>query len=307
VSADPRALRDAFLDYLAQERYYSRHTVAAYRRDVDQYLSFLASYLGRPRLARADLAAVDPLTLRGFLGHAAREGGGRRTLARKLSAIRSFYRYGIRTGELTANPARRVAAPRAPRPLPRVLPRRELGAALDALAGLETTRARRDAAVLELLYGAGLRLAELASLRWDQLDLQEGTVRVVGKGNKERRVPIGARAAAALRALHEAEAPAGRLANAGGHVFRGRDAARALSSRQVQRLVGSALGKVAEGASISPHALRHSFATHLLDAGADLMAVKELLGHASLSTTQIYTHVSRAHLKRVYERAHPRA
>ncbi len=296
-------LRDAFLEYLARERHYSRHTVVAYRRDVDQFLAFLAAYLDRPRPTREDMARVDPLTLRGFLGEVARRGSGRRTLGRKLSAIRSFYRYGVRTGALASNPARRIATPRAPKRLPRVLPRDELCRALDQMAGRVTPAARRDAAVLELLYGAGLRLAELAALSWDQVDLAEGTVRVVGKGNKERRVPVGARAAEALAA----HAGAGGKGGPGGFVFSGREPSRALSRRQVQRIVARALARLAEGGSVSPHALRHSFATHLLNAGADLMAVKELLGHASLSTTQVYTHVSRAHLKQVYERAHPRA
>jgi integrase/recombinase XerC len=317
-------LRDSFLEHLSRERRYSRNTVAAYGRDVDQFLAFLASYLDRPRLTREDVAGVDPLTLRGFLGEVARGGSGRRTLGRKLSALRSFYRYGMRTGLLPANPARRIATPKAPRRLPRVLPRDELCHALDLLAERVTPGSRRDAAILELLYGAGLRLAELAGLSWDQVDLAEGTLRVVGKGNRERRVPAGARAVLALRAHANARPPeqAGAVgettggatsgarsspAETAGFVFAGRDPSRPLSRRQVQRIVARALARLAEGGSISPHALRHSFATHLLNAGADLMAVKELLGHASLSTTQVYTHVSRAHLKRVYEQAHPRA
>jgi site-specific recombinase XerC len=296
-------LRDAFLEYLAAERHYSPHTVAAYRRDVDQFLAFLGTYLDRPRPSVADVARVDALTLRGFLGERARRGSSRRTLGRKLSVVRSFYRYGVRAGLLPANPARRIATPRAPKRLPRVLPRDELGRALDRLAQGTTPAARRDAAILEVLYGAGLRLAELSALTWDRVDLDEGTVRVLGKGNKERRVPLGARAALAL-STHGGGVGKGTPA---GLVFPGRDPARPLSRRQVQRIVAGALARLAEGASVSPHALRHSFATHLLNAGADLMAVKELLGHASLSTTQVYTHVSRAHLKQAYERAHPRA
>jgi integrase/recombinase XerC len=317
-------LRDAFLEHLSRERRYSSNTVAAYGRDVDQFLAFLASYLDHPRLTIEDVARVDPLTLRGFLGEVARAGSGRRTLGRKVSALRSFYRYGVRTGSLPANPARGITAPKAPRRLPKVLPRDELCGALDLLAERVTPAARRDAAILEVLYGAGLRLAELAALTWDQVDLAEGTLRVVGKGNRERRVPAGARAVLALRAHAEARGvePAERVGEASGgaargaansparvtgFVFGGRDPSRPLSRRQVQRVVARALARLAEGGSISPHALRHSFATHLLNAGADLMAVKELLGHASLSTTQVYTHVSRAHLKRVYDQAHPRA
>jgi integrase/recombinase XerC len=296
-------LRDGFLEYLSSERDYSPHTVAAYRRDVDEYLAFLAAYWN---VAQPDLAQADPLTLRGFLGELSRRGAGRKTLGRKLSAIRSFYRYGMRVGALSANPARRVATPRTPRRLPKVLPERDLCRALDLLAEGDGATARRDSAILELLYGEGIRLAELAGLRWPQVDLEERTLTVVGKGKRERRLPLGARAAQALRRLREE--PPRPLAGAGsGPVIAGRGPGRPLSRRQLQRIVARVLRRLAEGSSVSPHALRHSFATHLLNAGADLMAVKELLGHASLSTTQTYTHVSRSHLKRIYQQAHPRA
>ncbi|MBA2566091.1 MAG: tyrosine-type recombinase/integrase [Gemmatimonadetes bacterium] len=297
------ALRDAFVDHLRRERDYSAHTVAAYARDVDQFLAFLQRYEGG---GRPDLGAVDPLALRGFLGELGRAGTGRKSLGRKLSAIRSFYRFAIRTGAVATNPARSLATPRASKPLPRVLSEEALGAVLDGLADSGGSPALRDAAILELLYGAGLRLAELCALRWQDVDLAGRTLAVVGKGNRERRMPLRAPPRQALQ-RHRAEAAAASPVHEDGFVFRGRDPGRALSGRQVQRIVGRVLGRLAEGAGVSPHALRHSFATHLLNAGADLLAVKELLGHASLSTTQVYTHVSRAHLKRVYDKAHPRA
>jgi integrase/recombinase XerC len=297
------ALRDAFLEHLARERNYSAHTVAAYRRDIDQLLSFLRGYWG---VERPDLRHVDALALRGFLGELARRGAGKKTLGRKLSAIRSLFRYGMRLGVLGGNSARRLATPRAPRPLPTVLPQAELGVALDRLGELETPVAVRDAVVLELLYGAGIRLSELAELRWSQVDLEERALLVRGKGNRERRLPLGSRAAQALRRLLARRTVRGAVSRTD-FLLAGRAAGRSLSHRQLQRIVARALARLAEGSRVGPHALRHSFATHMLDAGADLMAVKELLGHASLSTTQMYTHVSKAHLRKVYDLAHPRA
>ncbi|MFN2432001.1 MAG: tyrosine recombinase XerC, partial [Gemmatimonadota bacterium] len=298
------ALRDAFLDYVAHERNYSPHTVAAYRRDLEQYLAFLARY---HQEAEPDLAAADALTLRGFLGELGRSGMARKTLGRKLAAVRSFYAFAVREGDLAANPARRVATPRVPRRLPKALPEADLCAVLDALAECEGPRARRDSAVLELLYGAGIRLAELAGLRWSGVDLQARTLSVVGKGNRERRLPLGARAAAALARHRDGLAAAGTAPPAEAPLLAGRAPGSALSRRTIQRIVGEALERLAEGSGVGPHALRHSFATHLLNHGADLLAVKELLGHASLSTTQVYPHVSRAHLKKVYDLAHPRS
>ena len=298
-------LRDGFLEYLSRERNYSPHTVAAYRRDLDEYLAFLSRYWG---VSRADPSRADQLTLRGFLGELRRRGAGKRTLGRKLSALRAFYRYGIRVGAFGSNPARAIATPRSSRPLPKVLPQAELCAALDRLAAEDEPAARRDCAILELLYGTGVRVAELAALRWGQLDLEESAVTVVGKGSRERRLPLGRRARQALvrhRTAVSGIAPGSVSPSA--PVFGGREPSRPLSTRQVQRIVSRTLDRLAEGGGVSPHALRHTFATHLLNAGADLMAVKELLGHVSLSTTQVYTHVSMSHLKKVYERAHPRA
>jgi integrase/recombinase XerC len=300
-------LLDDFLAHLSGERNCSPRTIEAYGRDLRQYARFLARHWN---VSSPDPARADALALRGFLGDLARKGGvaaggrpaGRRTLGRKLAAVRAYYRYGVKVGAWPANPARRLSTPRAPRRLPRVLSAEELGRELDRVASSDAPSAARDGAVLEALYGGGLRVSELAGLAWDDLDLDAGTVRVLGKGRRERRVPLGRRAVEALL-RHRAAAP-----GAGSDpVFGGRAAGRRLSVRQLQRLVGRALARLAEGGSISPHALRHSFATHLLDAGADLTAVQELLGHASLSTTQVYTHVSRAHLRRAYDRAHPRA
>jgi site-specific recombinase XerC len=300
-------LLDDFLAHLAAERNCSPRTVEAYGCDLRQYARFLARHLN---VTAPDPARADALALRGFLGDLARKGGvagggrpaGRRTLGRKLAAVRAYYRYGVKVGAFTSSPARRLLTPRAPRRLPRVLPAVELGRELDRLASREGPAAARDSALLEALYGGGLRVSEVAGLTWDDLDLEGGTARVLGKGRKERRVPLGRRAVEALR-RHRSHASA----DGAGAVFAGRAAGGRLSVRQMQRVVGRALARLAEGGSISPHALRHSFATHLLDAGADLTAVQELLGHASLSTTQVYTHVSRAHLRQAYDRAHPRA
>jgi integrase/recombinase XerC len=233
-----------------------------------------------------------------------RTGHGAASAARALAAWRSFSRFGTRRGILSVDPARALAFPRRPRRLPRTLPQAELGAALDRITG-DDAAALRDRALLELAYSSGLRLSELVGLNRGDLDRRAALVRVRGKGRRERIVPVGD---AALESLDRHLAATGRPAPARGDepVFVGRAGAR-LSGRTVQRVVARRLGQIAAGLGVTPHALRHSFATHLLDRGADLRAIQELLGHASLSSTQVYTHVPGARLRKVYEQAHPRA
>ncbi len=312
-----------FLRYAELERGLSPRTVRAYGRDLDQFSEFLVRHLGR---ADADWSGVDRLAIRSFLGELERKGLARSTMARKLSAVRSFFRFLHRNERVEGNPARAVRSPRRGRTLPGYLGSDELDGLLDRLreeAGADGGfLATRNRALLELIYSCGLRLGEVHQLDRQDLDLRSGEVRVTGKGRKERIVPVGRKAAEALesyrRALRE-DGPTRRrgLGGPGGGSPGGReDPPRAplflsrrggrLSRRQIQRVVGDALERVAEGEGLSTHALRHSFATHLLDAGADLMAVKELLGHASLSTTRIYTHTSVEQLRREYRRAHPR-
>jgi integrase/recombinase XerC len=299
----------AFLEHLQKERDVSPHTVAAYTRDLAAFTEFLTVHHG---VEGWRFDTVDRLTLRAFLAHGARKGWSKRTNARALSAIRSFYRFLHREERVAVNPARQVRAPRLDRPLPGHLDR----GAVEAMLAGAATRAQegrfadvRDLAMLELFYSCGLRLAELVGIDGRDLDLLAGQVKVRGKGRKERIVPIGKPAQLALRnyearrdALLRALGP-GRGDRAAFFLgTRGRRVAR----RTVQKAVTAWLARVDEGRGLSTHALRHTFATHLLDAGADLRAVQELLGHASVATTQIYTHTSVERLKQVHRKAHPR-
>ena len=294
-----------FLEHLAGPRDLSPHTVAAYRRDLLDLEEFARAYLCRDDFRWRD---IDRGVVRAFLGEAGRRGLAPRTVARKLSAVRSFFRHLRRTGEISSNPARSVRGPKLDRTLPGHLRTEET----EALFRWAETRAASEnglaetrlLAILELLYGSGLRLAELASLEVRSLDLDGGRVRVLGKGRKERIVPVTGAAARAIRRYlprrAEVAEPATRALLVGRH-------GRRLSRRHIQRLVRPVLEEFAASADVSVHSLRHTFATHLLDAGADLMAVKELLGHASLGTTRIYAHTSKERLRRVYKGAHPRA
>jgi integrase/recombinase XerC len=294
-----------FLGHLKTVRNLSPHTIAAYRRDLRDLEAFAGGYLGRDDFQWSD---VDRGVIRAFLGDAGRRGLAPRTVARKLSSARALFRHLHREGEIPSNPARLVRGPKLDRTLPGHLHADEVEALFEwaesraaKLNGLAETRLL---ATLELLYGSGIRLAELGGLDVKSLDLDRGQIRVLGKGRKERIVPVTEAAARAVRNYlprREEVADGGcRALLVGRH-------GRRLSNRHIQRTVRAVLADFAATADLSVHSLRHSFATHLLDAGADLMAVKELLGHASLGTTQIYAHTSKERLRRVYKGAHPRA
>jgi integrase/recombinase XerC len=282
--------------------------VLAYQRDLHDFEQFMAVRSGG---AAWDWAKVDRLVLRAYLGHLSQQRMARRTIARRLSAIRSFYRFLHREELVPANPARAVRSPKLERSLPVWLTREETER-LFALAENRSAeggfRGARDLAILETFYATGMRLSELQGLNVSDLDLIADQAKVRGKGRKERILPLGK---AAVRALRRYELRRNEILAA--HPEGDRQAVfvsergKRLSTRQLQNIVSRLLQQVAEDAGLSPHSLRHSFATHLLDGGADLMAVKELLGHASLSTTRIYTHTSQERLKRVYDQAHPRA
>lgn len=293
---------DDYLDYLGSVRNLSSHTIEAYGRDLARWSAFCADHFGSESV---DLSRVTSEDVRGFLASGARRGLGKRSIARGLSALRGFFRHACREGWARANPADAVQVPRQRKPLPEVLKAEDLSRLLASLARKEGFYGTRERALVETGYGAGLRVGEIAGLSWRDVDLDGGSVRVVGKGDKERRVPLTKASIEALRAWREAlpsDAPRG----PGDPVFLSR-AGRRLSVRQIQRVVKRALRRVAEREGVSPHTLRHSFATHLLDRGADILAVKELLGHESLSTTQTYTHLTRERLKAAYDLAHPRA
>jgi integrase/recombinase XerC len=300
---------EAFLTHLAKERDLSPHTLRAYGRDLEQFERFLRGHHGTEAW---DWGDVDRLDLRGFLGYLTRQGLSKRSVARALSAVRTFFRFLHREDIVASNPARAVASPKLEKYLPAWL---DLGQ-VERLFDMAEARsmdggfnAVRNLAILELFYSTGMRLSELHGIDRGDLDLIAQQVKVRGKGRKERIIPVGDRASGALR-NYEArrEALVGQVGpRAERRAWFLAPSGRRLSVRAIQQAVTGFLKRIDEDAGLSTHSLRHSFATHLLDAGADLRAVQELLGHASISTTQIYTHTSVERLRQVYRKAHPRA
>lgn len=297
----------AFVAFLRDERGASPETIRAYHSDLRQFSAFASST--RPAAA-APLkpADVDPMLIREYLYWLDRRQEQKSSMARKLAALRTFYRYLNRGGARRANPAAEVRTPKQPQRLPRVLTKDDAGALMEFPEG-EGASARRDRAILETLYSTGARVSELVGMNREDLDVREGLVRLRGKGRKERIVPIGDVAIEAIREYHAAlsrhPSPVTRHSKHGQPVFCNARGGR-LTARSVARFVGKYSRQLA-GGGVSPHALRHSFATHLLDEGADLRAIQEMLGHASLSTTQKYTHVATDQIMKVYDLAHPRA
>jgi integrase/recombinase XerC len=281
----------AYLARLSGERGASDHTIAAYRTDLKQFGTYCA------RLGIEELGGIRRVTVRRYMGQLATRGYAPRSAARKASAIRSFLDDAARRGELGANPARGVSQPKRPQTLPKALPAAALGSLLDGLDGDDAVT-RRDSAILELLYATGLRVSELASLSVTSLGTGD-FVTVTGKGRRDRAVPVGAAARRAVGAYVEAARHELATPDSGDALFLG-VRGHPLDARGIRRVVKGRVGTF-------PHALRHSFATHLLEGGADLRSVQELLGHVELATTQIYTSVSRRHLKASYDRSHPRA
>ena len=300
---------EEFLRHLAKERDVSPNTVLAYQRDLAEFVRFLQSYYGTGAWS---WEGVDRLAMRGFLAHLNRRGVGKRTISRTLSGVRSFYRWMHRNEMVEANPARAVGAPKLDKYLPGYLDR----AQIDLLFQMAEARAMegqfnavRNLAVLELFYSTGMRLSELHGLSLGDLDLVSQQVKVRGKGRKERIIPVGNHAVLALR-NYEAKRDdllRGRKTGVDRTAYFLSRTGKRISGRMLQKVVSAFLSEIDEDAGLSVHSLRHTFATHLLDAGADLRAVQELLGHSSISTTQIYTHTSVERLKQVYQKAHPRA
>ena len=297
-----------YLAHLAKERDMSPNTVRAYERDLGEFVGYLSRYYGG---AAWTWQGVDRLAMRGFLAQLAKRGLGKRSMARTLSAVRSFYRYLHRNEIVDANPARAVGAPKLEKYLPGYLDR----AQIDLLFTMAETKAQfggfvesRNLAILELFYSTGMRLSELQGMSRGDLDMVTQQVKVRGKGRKERIVPIGDHAILALRNYEARRDELLRGVGRGDRnaVFLARTGKR-IGVRAIQKAVTGFLSEIDEDAGLTVHSLRHTFATHLLDAGADLRAVQELLGHASISTTQIYTHTSVERLKQVYQKAHPRA
>ena len=289
-----------FEQHLAIERNLSPLTVESYLRDLRQFQSFLLQQAGFED-KNIDLTRLDLLLLRRYLAQL-HKGCRRTSIGRKLSALRAFFRYLVREGELETSPADGLSTPRREQYLPKVLSAEQAGRLLDQPQSGKKVLVLRDLAIFELTYSCGLRVGELTGLDVAALDLQQQQLRVLGKGNKERLLPVGKEAVCAVQTYLEERGQPGQsepmFVNARG----GR-----LTARSVQRNLKKRLLLLGLPTDVTPHALRHSFATHLLDAGADLRAIQEMLGHASLSTTQKYTKVSFSHLTDVYDRAHPRS
>ncbi|MEQ8210320.1 MAG: tyrosine recombinase XerC [Lacipirellulaceae bacterium] len=291
-----------FLNHLKLERNSSPHTIKGYREDLESFAEYFAEEDG----STPEPERIQAVELRGFLSALHDAGYAKTSIARKLASLRSFYRFGQREGWADSNPARALRNPRKGRKLPHFLSTDEIGKLLDAPLA-DQKLGLRDRAILETLYSAGLRVSELVGLCDGDLDFSQGILRVRGKGRKERLAPLGSYATRALQKWMQArelstKEPSGRDAP----VFVNRFGTR-LTTRSVGRMLEKYLQETGLDSRTSPHTLRHSFATHLLDRGADIRSVQELLGHKSLVTTQIYTHVSTANLREAYEKAHPRA
>ena len=300
-----RAIR-AFLAALTVQQGASPQTIRAYASDLAQFQVFAQDASNRRRPVNPK--SIEPALIRDFLAARDRMGERKSSLARKLACLRSVFRYLVRVGQLKVNPAEDVRVPKLPKHLPRVLTKDDAGALME-FPGDQKRDALRDRAILETLYSTGTRVSELVGMNWDDISRSEGLVRVRGKGGKERIIPLSSIALEAIAAYH-AQVPtttggSSRLSSEAVPVFRNSRGGR-LTTRTIARIVAK-YSRQLTGGTINPHTLRHSFATHLLDEGADLRAIQEMLGHVSLSTTQKYTHLATDQLLSVYDRAHPRA
>ncbi len=308
-----------FLDFLKLEKHFSDYTVKSYGADLIQFCQFLSGEIGgeHAQAARSNgiaelaiddkLAKVEPLGVREFLAYLYGQNYTKSTTARKLATLRSFYKYLIRRGLVSINPLSTIRTPKQEKRLPRCLDLEQVQKLLEAPGDADLLSAR-DRAMLEVLYSSGIRVSELVDLEMSDLDLVEGVLRIRGKGRKDRLTPIGSQAIKALQRYFELRQLDHKSQNGSStqRVFLNKHG-ESLSTRSVRRKLDKYLMMAGLDPGISPHTLRHSFATHLLNNGADLRSVQELLGHQSLSTTQIYTHLSTTRMKQVYDHAHPRA
>lgn len=315
---------DAFLDYMTGQRKYSEHTCKAYRRDLVQFYDFLALQYGSKDCSDIDPGSVSVLDIRLFLGSLLHEGMQPKSIARKLAAVKSFYSYLLETGAITVSVPAQVTTPRFSKSVPGFLNEEQTASLFEEIlvsplpdsgprkkdALEERFTLTRDRAMLEVLYGCGLRISELVGLEHEQVNLEQGFMRIRGKGNKERIVPLGTHASKALKNYFEVKRNLFRIKNKGypeaAYVFVTKKG-NGIYPVLVQRVTKKYLSAVTELKYKNPHVLRHSFATHMLNNGADLKSVSEMLGHTNLTTTEIYTHVTFGRVREVYERAHPRA
>jgi integrase/recombinase XerC len=306
-----------FLEYLKLEKHFSDYTVKSYGADLIQFAQFLGGEIGQagnnnaPGAVAAEqvdqrVVKCEVLTIREFLAYLYGQNYTKSTTARKLATLRSFYKFLIRRGHVSVHPLSTIRTPKQEKRLPKCLDLEQVQKLLDA-PGDSDLLAARDKAMLEVLYSSGIRVSELVELDMADLDLQEGVLRVKGKGRKDRLTPIGSQAIKAIQRYFEMRAADTKCqSNTTGRVFLNKHGEE-LSTRSVRRKLDKYLVEAGLDPGISPHTLRHSFATHLLNNGADLRSVQELLGHQSLSTTQIYTHLTTSRMKQVYDQAHPRA
>ena len=316
-------LISAFLDYIESQRNFSAHTLRSYTADLTQFCRFLLAMQDGPAACatltiqslpaleeahvetiNARLLSIEPMEVRAFLAMMRNSGYSKATSARKLASLRSLYKYLVRQGHLSASPVSVIRTPRQDRRLPKCLDIRQIEGLLSA-PDPATLLGARDRAILETIYSAGLRISELVALNVEDLDEFGGALRIRGKGKKERLAPLGGCAVAALKAYLQMRSDATDR-ELSGALFVNRNGQR-LTGRSIRRKLDKYLQAAGISASVSPHVLRHSFATHMLDAGADLRSVQEMLGHESVSTTQIYTHLTTRRLQEAYNKAHPLA
>jgi integrase/recombinase XerC len=303
---EPDPMRELIRDFLLSlehERQYSMHTIGSYAHDLDQWEKFITDEYPA---CNGDVSRIDAGMVRAFMGLLMDNGSARSSAARKLSALRSFFKYCARLHSITTDPTARLHTPKRERRLPQYVDEASMRSVLDA-PDRTTFEGARDAAILELLYSSGIRRGELLGLRAQDIDFSQRTLKVLGKGNKQRIVPFGAQAEASLRTYMRIRGGlVGPDARRDSPLFVSRRGMR-ISPTSLTDIVHKYLQEVTELSQKSPHVLRHTCATHLLNNGADLRVVKELLGHESLSTTQIYTHVTLERLQRIYKQAHPKA
>jgi integrase/recombinase XerC len=308
-SHSEKALLSSFFESLVTEKGYSEHTCRAYRKDLKDFFSFMAESapsgkMHRNRQFNVKLERIDGIMIRGYLSFLHQK-NKKTTIARKLSAIRSFFKFMVKKGIISENPAEMVLTPKQDKTIPVYLSVDEIFRLLDSIQ-TDTLLGLRNRAIFETLYSSGIRVSELTNMNFSDVDFSAAVVRVFGKGNKQRIVPVGQKALAAIKAYrNRLERHTGLDALKNGPLFLNRLKKR-LTPRSIARILTKLVDTVGLLTPVSPHALRHTFATHMLDAGADLRAVQELLGHKSLSTTQKYTHVSIDRLMQTYDKAHPR-
>lgn len=298
---------DKYLRYLKIERNASSHTITSYKNDLSQFLAFCSAHFGEEE-DTVNPDVIERITIRLWLGELSERGLAKSSIARKVAAIRSFFKYCFKRGIVEQNPAHLLIIPKKDQPLPKTANAEDLNRMMELAEG-NTPESAQNRAILELLYGTGIRLSELVSLNEEDINETLNQIKVLGKGSKQRIVPFGDRAKGALNRHLETKGELyGERTDADAYkaVFLAANGQR-IYPRAVQRIVKSYLERASEVTQKSPHVLRHSFATHLLDQGADIRVIKELLGHASLAATQVYTHTSVERLKNVYELAHPRA